>query len=263
MYDEFSSDYDRFVNWPGRLAVETPFLEQQLEASGARDVLDTACGTGMHAIALGSRGYRVTGADGSSGMVAVCRANAERAEVPVVFVEAAFGGHADVVGGQFDAVLCLGNSLPHVLTVDDLDAALADFRACLRPGGIVIIQSRNFDSVLEQGSRWMGPQGHDEDGTERVFVRFYDFDPDGLLTFNVLTLQRSPSSEWKQRVSAARLWPQRRADIEAALQRAGFERWTWFGDLQGSPFEPSRSTNLVVVARNGRAAPEAAAAQLD
>jgi len=252
MYDEFASDYDRFVDWPGRLAVEIPFLEQQLESISARQVLDTACGTGMHAIALGSRGYRVTGADASSGMVSVGRANAERAEVPVAFVDAAFGGHAEVVDGGFDAVLCLGNSLPHALTVAELDAALADFRACLRPGGIAIIQSRNFDSVLDQGNRWMGPQGHDEDDVERVFVRFYDFEPDGLFTFNVLTLQRSPNGEWNQRVSAARLWPQRRADIEAGLERAGFEHWTWFGDLQGNPYEPQRSPNLVVVAQIGR-----------
>lgn len=35
MYDEFSSDYDRFVNWPGRLAVEMPFVEAQLQAAAA------------------------------------------------------------------------------------------------------------------------------------------------------------------------------------------------------------------------------------
>ena len=27
MYDDFSEDYDRFVNWAGRLAYEMPFLE--------------------------------------------------------------------------------------------------------------------------------------------------------------------------------------------------------------------------------------------
>jgi signal transduction histidine kinase len=31
MYDSFSADYDRFVDWPGRLAAELPFIERQLE----------------------------------------------------------------------------------------------------------------------------------------------------------------------------------------------------------------------------------------
>ena len=30
MYDDFSEDYDRFVNWSGRLAYEMPFLEATL-----------------------------------------------------------------------------------------------------------------------------------------------------------------------------------------------------------------------------------------
>ena len=249
MYEEFSTDYDRFVDWPGRLAAEVPFLNQQLQAAGASSVLDTACGTGMHAIALDSLGYRVTGADPSSGMISASRANAERAGAPVSFVKAAFGEHAELLAGEFDAVLCLGNSLPHILPVNELDAAMADFRACLRPGGVVIIQSRNFDAVLEQSSRWMGPQGNDEDDVERVFVRFYDFEPDGRITFNVVTLIRQANGDWNQRVSSTRLWPQRRVDVAAGLERAGFEGWSWFGDLQGNPFEPGNSPNLVVVAR--------------
>ena len=74
MYDQFSSDYDRFVNWPNRLVVEMPFIERQLqaialEAAGPARVLDAACGTGVHAIALAQRGYRVAGADLSAGMI--------------------------------------------------------------------------------------------------------------------------------------------------------------------------------------------------
>ena len=30
MYDSFSLDYDRFVNWSNRLAFELPFIQQQL-----------------------------------------------------------------------------------------------------------------------------------------------------------------------------------------------------------------------------------------
>ncbi len=63
LYDPFIADYDRFVNWKERLAYELPFIEQQLTTSGARCILDTACGAGMHAIALAQRGYDVTGAD--------------------------------------------------------------------------------------------------------------------------------------------------------------------------------------------------------
>ena len=68
MYDTFSSDYDRFVNWNARLAAELPWIEQQLQTVRRRSqaparVLDAACGTGMHPIALAQRGFAAAGAD--------------------------------------------------------------------------------------------------------------------------------------------------------------------------------------------------------
>jgi SAM-dependent methyltransferase len=249
MYDDFSADYDRFVDWASRLAAETPFLTAQLEVAGARDVLDTACGTGMHAIALSARGYDVWATDASPAMVDIGRRNAEQAGESVSFLVAALGDQTGALGLKFDAVLCLGNSLPHVLTRAGLDAALADMASCLNSGGIAIIQNRNFDAVLATRERWMSPQGHDSGDAEWVFVRFYDYEPDGLLTFNVVTLRRSTHAGWTQHVASTKLWAQTRTDIEASLKHAGFERCTWYGDLQGSRYLPLSSPNLVVVAQ--------------
>ena len=68
-YDEFSLDYDRFVDWSARLAYELPFFERLFSRYGVRRVLDAACGTGHHAIALAERGYEVVGADLSRAMI--------------------------------------------------------------------------------------------------------------------------------------------------------------------------------------------------
>ncbi len=251
MYDSLSSDYDRFVNWPDRLAVEMPFIEMQLQ--GARRVLDAACGTGMHAIALAQRGFIAAGADLSIGMIERARVNALAAKVEVRFAAAgfgelarAFGRSADDGGSAFDAVLCLGNSLPHVLTLEDLHAALADFAACLRPGGLVLIQNRNFDAVLARRARWMEPQAHRQRESEWLFLRFYDFEPDGLLNFNIVTLRREGTGGWSQQVAATRLRPLVETELTAALAAAGFGDITRYGDMFGAPFDPGTSGNLIL-----------------
>jgi glycine/sarcosine N-methyltransferase len=249
MYDDFSSDYDRFVDWPGRLAVELPFIEHQLQAVGARHVLDAACGTGVHALALARRGYAVVGADLSPGMIARARANAAAAGVDVPFEVAGFGELNAQVGTGFDALLCLGNSLPHLLTPADLAAALADFAACLRPGGLLLIQNRNFDAVLARGERWMDPQAHQEGNVEWLFLRFYDLKPDGTLAFNLVTLRREGSDAWSQQVSTTRLWPLRREELTTALDAAGFVAITCWGDMQATHFDPAHSPNLIVTAQ--------------
>jgi SAM-dependent methyltransferase len=252
-YDAFSSDYDRFVNWNNRLSFELPFLEEQLSKLGKPadiHVLDAACGTGMHAIALAQRGYRSIGADLSQGMVDRANANALSANQPVSFVKAGFGQLA----GQFppatiDAVLCLGNSLPHLLTPDSLSTALLDFSASLRRDGLLLIQNRNFDAVMTQRERWMEPQSHHENDVEWVFLRFYDYLPDGLIDFHIITLRRESASGWRQQVNTTRLFPLLQVDLTDSLKNAGFDQIIAYGGLDGSTFEPSSSGNLVITAR--------------
>jgi SAM-dependent methyltransferase len=254
MYDTFSSDYDRFVNWPSRLALELPFLEKQIAPLARRArpprVLDAACGTGMHAIALAQRGYILAGADLSSPMIDRARANAATAGVSIQWEALGFGALAAAFGSAgFDALLCLGNSLPHVLDTASLADALADFAACLRPGGLLLVQNRNFDAVLSSRQRWMEPQSHREGDREWIFQRFYDFDPDGLITFHVVTLQREGPNPWRQQIASTRLRPLRQADLTAGLMTAGFESIQFFGSLSGDAFQPQTSGNLVLVAQ--------------
>jgi len=260
LYDPFSADYDRFVNWEGRLAYEFPFIEQQLTASGGRRVLDTACGTGMHAIALAQRGYDVTGVDLSAGMIERAWENAAAVGSGARFVVAGFGelaaglalARGEGVGNGFDALLCLGNSLPHVLTADELHQTLSDFAVVLRPGGLLFIQNRNFDAVMRgetARARWMSPQAHQEGGREWLFVRFYDFNPGGTLTFNILTLRRDEGGEWTQQIEATTLRPLLHAELLDAVAAAGFGDTACYGDMQGAPFDPQASPNLVVTAR--------------
>ena len=249
LYDDFA-DYDRFVDWERRLAHELPFVERQLATAGARRVLDAACGTGQHAIALAQRGYEVTGADLSARMVERARENAVQARIGVRFVVAGFGELAAHLGGEYDAVLCLGNSLPHVLTERDLGATLVDFAAVLRPGGVLFVQMRNFDRVLALRERWMAPQSRREADREWLFMRLYDYCGDGALDFHVVTLTREGEGTWAQRVESTRLWPWRKADLARALEGAGFGEVSLFGDMRGAAFDPVESLNLVVLARS-------------
>ncbi len=254
LYDEFSVDYDRFINWPKRLARELPFIERQLAGVRAARVLDAACGTGWHAIALTKRGYEVVGVDVSQGMLDRARENARLEGCAIDFVRAGFGelsarGLAGAEQGEFDALLCLGSSLPHIARPDGLAPALRDFARVLRPGGLVLIQNRNFDRVLLEKNRWMPPQTDHQDGVEWVFLRFYDFNADGSIDFNVATWRREQGGGWSQHVASTRLWPLQQAALTTALAAAGFVDVTAWGNLDGAAFEPQRSPNLVVAAR--------------
>jgi len=250
LYDALSPDYDRFVRWEKRLAGELPFLERQLKEVGARYVLDTACGTGQHAIALAQCGYEVVGTDVSAGMVRQARENAAAQGVAVSFFEAGFGAIAPAVEGTFDTVLCLGNSLPHVLTREHLLATFQDWFSLLRPGGLLLVQSRNLEHVVAQRDRWMPPRSSRQGEREWLFLRFYDFEADGSLVFHVVTLTREAESPWQQQETTTRLWPWKYAELVEDLDQAGFSTVKAFGDMQGTVYAPE-SPNLVLSAMRG------------
>jgi glycine/sarcosine N-methyltransferase len=250
MYDALSPDYDRFVNWQGRLSVELPFILEKLQEVNARFILDAATGTGMHAIALAQLGYQASGADLSRGMIDRARLNASSAGVQVHFEITGFGTLAQTFGSRtFDALLCFGNSLPHLLSLPELSATLVDFATCLRPSGLLLIQNRNFDAVMAHHDRWMEPQSHSEGEAEWIFQRFYDFDPDGLLTFNMVTLKRVAQGNWSHQITTSRLRPLLKDELISSLSEAGFEDLILFGNMAGAPFDPETSGNLVILAR--------------
>ena len=246
LYDALAADYDRFVNWKGRLAHELPFFDQLFAGQDVLHVLDAACGTGHHAVALAQRGHRAVGADLSAAMIERARENASAAGVDVRFTVAGFGELA-ALGEAFDAALCLGNSLPHLLTAAAVDNALVDFAAVLRPGGLLVIQNRNFDRVWAKRERFMGLQSHRDDEGEWLFVRFYDFHAE-TLTFHMIRLRRTEEG-WAQDVESTELRPIFRDDLAAAIAAVGFENAAFYGGYDNSAFDPAISGDLIAVAR--------------
>jgi SAM-dependent methyltransferase len=245
LYDALAADYDRFVDWQARLAHELPFFDDLFEGRGVRRVLDAACGTGHHALALARRGYQVAGADLSTAMVDLARANAAAADLEIAFDVVGLGDlHS--LGQTFDAVLCLGNSLPHLLTAKAIGRALADFAAVLRAGGLLVIQNRNFDRVWARRERFMGPQSYRQGDDEWLFVRFYDYGAE-TLTFNMVRLRRSGQG-WSQDVQSTQLRPIFHRQLAADLAVAGFGRVDLYGGYDAAAFDPDQSGDLLAVA---------------
>ena len=64
---------------------------------------------------------------------------------------------ADIVfpGKGFDCVICLGNSFAHLPDFEGDNRAqlqaIENFRDCLRPGGILVIDHRNYDHIVAGG----------------------------------------------------------------------------------------------------------------
>lgn len=243
LYDQFSLDYDRFVDWSARLAYELPFFEELFSRYGVRRVLDAACGTGHHAIALAERGYEVVGADLSRAMIERAKENA--VQVKVTFVEAGFGEFERKVGGGFDALICLGNSLPHILTPEGLIKALSDMRQVVEKG-VFVIQNRNYDRVWNRKERFMPLVAHQEGEREWLFFRLIDFHEERM-TFNMVIF-RKEGGEWGYALESTELRPIFSEELGSFLRQVGFREVEFYGDYRFSPYMREESDDLIAIA---------------
>ena len=90
-------------------------------------VLDVSCGIGTQSLGLAGLGYRVTASDLSPGAVERAKKEAEKRGLEISFSVAdmreAYNHHA----AQFDAVISCDNSVPHLLTDNEILTAFKQF----------------------------------------------------------------------------------------------------------------------------------------
>jgi SAM-dependent methyltransferase len=150
-YETLAADYDWMYSddqlRDGR-AVNHPAWARLLERiSRTSLVLDAACGSGVDTAVLAHRGFSVWAADGSDAMLEVAAARFRRDRLAIPHSCCAWADLPEAIAERFDVVLCIGNSLVHAAGRDAMVQALTGLRRMTRPGGHVVIDSRNWEKL--------------------------------------------------------------------------------------------------------------------
>ncbi|NEC09502.1 class I SAM-dependent methyltransferase [Streptomyces sp. SID7909] len=139
--------WDGLIDWDRRREGEQDFFVELLKEVGAHRVLDVAAGTGFHSVGLAEAGFDVTAADGSLEMLRRAVANGEKYGRRFEAIHTDWRTLAQHIDGRYDAVVCLGSSFPHLFAEADRRAVLAQFYEALNPGGVLVLDHRNFDAI--------------------------------------------------------------------------------------------------------------------
>jgi len=147
----FVEKWDELIDWDQRWAAEGDFFIEQLRSRGVKRVLDVATGTGFHSVRLIEAGFDVVSVDGSPYMLARAFENGRKRGHVLRTVQADWRWLNRDVFGRFDAVICLGNSFTHLFNERDRRKALAEFYSALVHDGVLIVDQRNYDAILDTG----------------------------------------------------------------------------------------------------------------
>lgn len=242
-YDEIAGQYEEVVGSPGRQRNAERLAEWLTSEWGARRVLDVACGTGLHARELARRGCEVTAADASAEMIAQAQAASLNTDATVHWLTCPMERIAEKVDGPFDVVLCLGNSLPHLLTDTQLRRTFEGFLRLLMNDGIALVQLLNYHRLLTRGERIVGVTR----SGSREYIRFYDLGPNRV-RFNVLELNWS-GDRCSHALHRTDLRPWGVDELRQKLTRAGFAGLHVFAGVDRSPFDPEESQGVLLMAQ--------------
>ena len=217
---DFVEKWDELIDWRARAESEGQFFIDVLRARGKETVLDVASGTGFHSVRLTEAGFNVTTADGSAAMLTKAFENGQSRGLILKTVQADWRWLNRDIQGKYDAIICLGNSFTHLHEEKDRRRALAEFYAALKHDGVLILDQRNYDAILDEGfstkhkfyycgEKVTAEPEYYDDGLIRMKYSF----PDG--------------SEY-----TLNMCPIRKGYVRRLLSEAGFERVRTYGDFQ-------------------------------
>ncbi|OPZ29052.1 MAG: Glycine/sarcosine N-methyltransferase [Lentisphaerae bacterium ADurb.BinA184] len=254
-YDSLADVYDMMTDFEARLGNARAFVARLLERHPAARVVDVACGTGLYAMAFAQAGVtHVIGADLSAGMLDAARRRAEGLGLDITWVQAPMQRLAHALDAATapaaalspaDGIVCLGNSIPHLLTRRDLARTLCGFRKLLAPNGLLALQLLNYERVLKRAERIVEINR----AGDLEFVRFYDLPtrPHGTLTFNVLRIEWTPDGP-RRTLDATVLRPYPVCELRNALAESGFRDVQTYGGLAFQPYDADTSETVLLLA---------------
>lgn len=223
-------------------------IDKTLAGAPSRRVLDLGCGTGRQACLLAQEGYEVVAIDASE--AALEQARTEPVPEGVQFLLGDMGAVERMVRGHFGAALCLGNTLPWLLSPESLSRMLIGLKRRLVPGAPFLLQILNYDRISAGGKQAHPVKIVETPDGDRIVLRLFEPREDGIVVHTRSTLRYQPSQEPAMEVVDTRIHQLRgwkREELEIMLEVARFSPREIFGDLTGAPYDPHESPELVMI----------------
>jgi len=213
----------RHYSWMVGAVFDAKVAEQQvlLEELGVRGggglAIDLGCGPGYQAVALARLGFSpVRAVDGSETLLNELAGHAQGLTIERV--------RADIralkefsTPETASAIVCMGDTLTHLQSLEDVSQLLADVHQALKPGGILALTFRDL-SIERNGLDRFLPVRADAD---QIMTCMLEFESDHVVVNDLIYVRQGAS--WSLNKSSYRKVRLGVDDVLADLQFLGFK----------------------------------------
>lgn len=237
-YSSIAKAYDQI--FPLNKA-QSLFMEGLLSNLSGKKILDCGCGTGSLAIELGRKSATIAAFDLDEAMIAKAKEKCPQALNVQFATNDLLNFSEDYKANHFDLVYCLGNTLPHLPSLKDVQSYFDTASKLLKADGLIVVQIINYDRVLNDKVVRLPTI----DTKDYIFERNYVHELDGTIQFSTILSDKQSGESFTQ---ALPLLPILKEDISKMLAK-DFEDVQLYGSFKKDAWEKN-SFYTVVVAKN-------------
>lgn len=203
-----------------------------------KTILDIGCSTGELAIKLAREANQITGIDLDKEMIRLAR-NKATTKSGIDFQEMNMLD-IDKLQGKYDVILCLGNTLSHLNSLESVSNFINNSYKKLNINGQLLIQIVNYGNILKENKIIFSPK----ETQHLVFNRIYSIKEKSRINFHMELTTKANNKKFE---SDNNLLAILKKDLEPILNQVGFKKFNFYGNYQKSPYSKN-SSGLIITA---------------
>lgn len=180
------------------------FQKYEIQPFGNHVALDLGAGNGIQSVALARLGFKVKAVDFNKQLLRELIHN--KGDLPVDVIENDILDFLDNNASEAELIVCMGDTLTHLQSIDDVGRMAMKIAERLKKGGKVVISFRDLSQERFGCDRFFQVRSDDS----RSMVCFLEYRQDRVLVHDLI-LEKT-SHGWTQRVSS---YPKLRISVDA------------------------------------------------
>jgi SAM-dependent methyltransferase len=218
--DHYDSHLAHFYEWMTgdfdsvRAQFQRDFERLGLVSHKKAIAVDLGCGHGPGSVALNNLGYKVYAIDFNAQLLEALRQRDPHNEITVTESDlTAFRKQVP----EAALIACMGDTIAHLSSFEELRALLSDCYAALTKGGKLVLSFRDYGTELHGTDRFIPVKSNDS----RILTCLLEYS-DTTVTVTDLLQERS-DGQWFQKTSSYTKLRLRRVEVERMVVECGFE----------------------------------------
>jgi ubiquinone/menaquinone biosynthesis C-methylase UbiE len=241
-------NWDKVINWDKRLHHEIPFFREIFEENGIKKVLDACCGSGRHAIEFSKMGLDVVSIDCSDEILACAKVNTKNAGINIRLFNEDVLDLPRFQENEFDAIVCIGNSLALLDSFEDFKKAILNFNRILKKDGVIIIHLLDLNKLEETGQVMMPVISTNENGSETILCRVFHVSGKSSSYVTFIVLEKK-DDKWVGKSYRQNLVRITQGDIQRIFQELHYEKVNFYSSFKKHPLEDKKFSDMIITAK--------------